>query len=102
MWMYASEPDKNGTKGVSRYYEKFIDMLWKMFPGHSEFHQRWRMHLFISGASLECQYTVSGYVTDETKVIWSNIDRHQNDNYPGAAAAYQNVVVEYPVPAGFF
>ena len=102
MWMYASEPDKNGTKGVSRYYEKFIDMLWKMFPGHSEFHQRWRMNLFISGASLECQYTVSGYVTEETKSIWANIERFPNDSYPGAAAAYPNIVVAYPVPAGFF
>ena len=101
MWMYASAPDKNGTKGVSRYYEALIDMLWKMFPQHSEFHQRWRQFLFISATSLECQYTVSGYVTDETRVIWSNIERFQNDSYPGVAADYQNIAVEHPVPQGF-
>ena len=102
MWMYASEPDKSGTKGVSRYYESLIKMLWKMFPQHSEFHQRWRMHLFIAYTSLECQYTVSGYVTNETRTIWSNIESNQKDQYSGAAADYANVAVQFPVPDGFF
>ena len=102
MWMYASQPHENGTKGVSRFYESYIDMLWKMFPQHSDFHQRWRMHLFIAGVSLECQYTVSGYVTDETRTIWSNIERFPDDRYSGVPADYGNIVTANPVPDGFF
>ena len=106
MWMYASEPyasgPNGGIKGVSRFYENLIEMLWKMFPLHSEFHQRWRMTLFISGASLECEYTVSGWVTSETKVYWDNVERNPNDNYPGVATPYPNVAVNFPVPPDTF
>ena len=101
MWMYASDP-KEGVKGISCFYEGLIEMLWKMFPLHSELHQRWRMHLFMAGASLECEYTKSGYVTNETKSHWDLIEQHQNDNYLGVPASHPNVAVAYPPPENTF